>query len=635
MHFTHDNFANRLAVRLALRCTAAVVAMLGPAGCDQGPGGGDDDLALRAISGLEFFAQQGCAACHCNNGEGGCNLDAPNIQGASQETVDARLRGSQTLARHPMKLDAMTDEQMDHLAAFLDTVEGHAPLQGNSPMTQGYSLYVSAGCITCHLASAQGVNQGGIGVPIAGIDPENIYRALTAVPCHPLQRELPEEVSPECRFGISTNDVVQQLTDTPPPDLDPERTKLAYFLAFIAPPPSGGVVEPCNNVPGEICTIAGNGVPGFTGDNVSATDTLLYSPTEMELTDWNADGTLDLGIVDWNNHRVRMLYLDVETEGVRNRIVSIAGTGKVTGTDALNHCTDLAFDAEGSAVLANWHNQNIYRYRRDLVSGGDRDQLAGLCDLVCSDDSVGPTRVDETFLGLPVSLAVHPDGRIFFSESGCSRIRILTIGSGPAPQQPPQCLHTVNLYEDGLIETLAGAANVNGFFGVSGYAGDGGPASAAIFNVDNSPVMLNFGIDLSPENPPRRLYVADSLNNCIRYIDLLAEPPTIRLFAGVPGMAGYQDGPADSALFNFPINVYVHSSGDVYVPDARNHVIRKIDADGLSVSTVAGTGQAGFNGDNRPATNAKLNYPGGVAVHPDGRIFIGDSLNNRVRVISP
>src|SRR5262245_49056563 len=187
----------------------------------------------------------------------------------------------------------------------------------------------------------------------------------------------------------------------------------------------------------------------------------------------------------------------------------------------------------------------------------------------------------------------------------------------------------VNLFEDGLIETLAGQSRMNG------YAGDGGPATEALFNVDNSPVTVNFGIDLSPENPPRRLYVSDSLNNCIRYIDLMAEPPTIHLYAGTPGTAGLQDGPANSALFNLPTAVHVHTNGDLYVADSRNHVIRRIDARQQTVTTIAGTGRAGFNGDNRPATQAQLNYPGGIAVHPDGRIFIADTYNDRVRVINP
>jgi sugar lactone lactonase YvrE/mono/diheme cytochrome c family protein len=603
--------------------------MLGWLACTSTPSLTETDPTLRAIAGLELFSQRGCAACHCNDAVGGCNLNAPNLQGISRERVNQMLREDQLSFPHPLKMSA-TDEQLDDLVLFLQSLRPGAPLRGSSHVTQGYVLYVRGGCVVCHLSSGQGVNQGGLGAAIAGTDPENVYAALSgAIPCHPRQREVPENPSADCRFEITTNDTVASLTDTSPPDVDAERVLLSYFLSFIAPPSVSGRVEPCNRVPGEICTAAGNGISGYSQDGVAATESLLFSPLELALTDWNADGVLDLVVDDWNNHRIRIVYLDTVVDGVADRIESIAGTGKVTGADALNHPNDVAFDAAGALVMANWHNQNMYRYARGLVDGAQRDQLAGLCDLRCHEDDNGPTRVDETFIALPTSVAIHPDGRIFFSEGGCSRIRILTIGEQRTTQQPLQCITPVNLYGDGIIETLAGRREVNG------YAGDGGLASDAIFNIDNSPLNPNFGISFSPEDPPRRLYVADTLNNCIRFIDLSSEPPTIQLFAGSPGAAGYMDGPANQALFNFPANVYVHDDGFVYVADTRNHAIRRIDPDGRNVTTVVGTGRRGFNGDNVAATGALLDSPGGVVIHPDGRLFIADLGNNRVRVVFP
>jgi sugar lactone lactonase YvrE len=167
------------------------------------------------------------------------------------------------------------------------------------------------------------------------------------------------------------------------------------------------------------------------------------------------------------------------------------------------------------------------------------------------------------------------------------------------------------------------------------YVGDGGPAKDALFHVDETPVAANFGIALSRENPPARLYVADSGNHCIRAVHLLESPPTIELVAGTPTRPGFRDGPAREAMFNFPTNVVVDAAGRVYVSDTKNSAIRRIDAATGEVTTIAGTGVAGFNGDNRPATDAKLNRPHGVAIHPDGRIFIADTDNNRVRVIQP
>lgn len=597
--------------------------------CTPSPPPVTGDRTLRAIAGLESYSERGCAACHCNDAVGGCNLEAPSLQGVSLDRLNEKLRLDQVLYPHPVKA-TLSDTQLEDLSIFLGTLSEGTSIDGFSQVTLGYQHYIRGGCITCHLSSGQGVNQGGLGVAIAGTDPDNVYSALTGgVPCHPRQRVVPDTPGAECRYEITSNPTVQTLTDTAPPDSDDERVVLSYFLTFIAPPPTVGVVEECNDVSGEICTIAGTGVSGFTQDGVPATETLLFSPLELGLTDWNEDGVLDLAFVDWNNHRVRVIYIDTEIDGVANRIESIAGTGKVTGRDALNHPTDVAFDANGALVMANWHNQNIYRYARGLVDGADRDQLAGLCDLRCNDDSNGPTRVDETFIALPTSLAIHPDGRIFFSEGGCSRIRILTVGATRVTQQPEQCITSVNLYSDGIIETFAGHAGMNG------YGGDGGPASEAIFNIDNSPLNPNFGISLSPETPPQRLYIADTLNNCIRYIDLTVDPPTIHLFAGVPTSAGYQDGPAAEALFNFPTNVYAHTDGFVYVSDTHNHVIRRIDPNGGTVTTVVGTGERGFNSDNIPASTALLDNPSGVVIHPDGRMFIGDLGNNRIRVVHP
>lgn len=596
----------------------------------ENPNNGGDDSTLKAIRGLEYFSRNGCASCHCNDAVGGCNLDAPNIQNMPENRVDLMLRSAQVTRAHPVKLPA-TDQEIEDVATFLGTLGNGQRLNGNSLITQGYNLYVQAGCVTCHLASAQGVLQGGLGQAIAGTDPDNVYAALSGlITCHPLQGTIPDDVPAECTLGVTTNPTVQQLTDTAPPDADNERTKLSYFLAFIAPPPKVGVVEECENVSGEICTVAGNGISGFTGDDVPSREALLYSPLRVALTDWNVDGTLDLCIDDWNNHRIRMVYLDKETEGKMDRITSIAGTGKVTGDDALNHPSDVAFDADGGLVMANWHNQNMYRYPRNLVNGGDRDQLAGLCDLQCSADNPEPTSVIDTFLALPIAVSIHPNRQhIYISEQACSRIRLFTFGSGRERVQPAGCITPVNLWTDSTLEIVAGKGGMNG------YEGDGGPASEAVFNINNTPVVPNFGSQLSVENPPRYLYVCDSGNHIIRAIDLSVDPPTIELFAGVPQQSGFKDGPGDQALFNFPANVDVDAAGNLYISDWDNHAVRKIDPVTREVTTIAGTGVRGYNGDNLPAKETQLGYPGGVAVHPDGRIFIADSDNNRVRVIIP
>src|SRR5215218_3731188 len=106
--------------------------------------------------------------------------------------------------------------------------------------------------------------------------------------------------------------------------------------------------------------------------------------------------------------------------------------------------------------------------------------------------------------------------------------------------------------------------------------------------------------------------------------------PTLQLLAGtgVPGYLG-DGGPAVGAQFDAPMGVAVDAAGDVLVADLSNR-IRKITPDGL-VTTVAGSGIAGFAGDGGPATNAQLNHPTGVAVDAAGGILIADQRNYRVR----
>ena len=82
--------------------------------------------------------------------------------------------------------------------------------------------------------------------------------------------------------------------------------------------------EPCKKLPGTICTVAGTGVGGFERDGVPADTTQVYFPQSVALTDWNGDGTLDLAFVDWNNHRIRLVYIDAQIDGIPNKIISLA-----------------------------------------------------------------------------------------------------------------------------------------------------------------------------------------------------------------------------------------------------------------------------------------------------------------------
>jgi streptogramin lyase len=166
----------------------------------------------------------------------------------------------------------------------------------------------------------------------------------------------------------------------------------------------------------------------------------------------------------------------------------------------------------------------------------------------------------------------------------------------------------------GVIATVAGN-------GMAGYAGDGGPGRLAELN---QPTRLRLG-------PDGALYIADTGNNVIRRLDLNG---IITTFAGT-GEAGYagDDGPADEALLQSPYDMRFSPEGDLYVADAGNHVVRRIDAQG-TITTVVGTGQAGLEGDEGPAADCLLNEPTGINLDDDGSLWIADSHNHVVRRVS-
>jgi sugar lactone lactonase YvrE len=185
------------------------------------------------------------------------------------------------------------------------------------------------------------------------------------------------------------------------------------------------------------------------------------------------------------------------------------------------------------------------------------------------------------------------DGRILIADRGNGRIRRVEL--------------------DGTISTIAGN-------GESRFSGDGGPATSAA-------LAGPFGVAAVADG---RVLIVDTGNHRIRRIEL---DGTITTIAG-NGNAGFagDGGPATSAVLNLPRGATALADGRVLVADQDNHRIRRIELDG-TITTVAGTGTAGFSGDGGPATSAALSAPGGVAAQADGRVLVADRNNRRIRRI--
>ncbi len=238
----------------------------------------------------------------------------------------------------------------------------------------------------------------------------------------------------------------------------------------------------------------------------------------------------------------------------------------------------------------------------------------------------------------PTGVAIAADGRVFIADRANNRIRVValdrtvtTIVGGllnPVDVAVDDAAQLLYFTEEGAgisrvsrvaiggggpftAEIIAGDSN--------GYAGDGGPALAARFNTIG-------GIDVGPDGD---VYVADRGNNRIRRIDVATD--TISLLAGT-GVGGGDNGPALSATFSGPKDVAVAIDGTVYVADEGTNLVRRIT--GGTVTVFAGNYTSGFSGDSFAATSAQLNSPDGVAVAPDGNVYIADTSNNRVRMVN-
>ena len=166
----------------------------------------------------------------------------------------------------------------------------------------------------------------------------------------------------------------------------------------------------------------------------------------------------------------------------------------------------------------------------------------------------------------------------------------------------------------GIITTVAGT-------GTYGYGNDGVPANRAPLAGPTSVTSDAAGV----------LYITDSWSSRVRRVGLDGIVTTIA-GNGRPAFDG-DGGPANIADLNYPTDVALDGAGGIYIADFGNHRVRYIDPKGI-ITTIAGTGVPGYAGDGGPADKAQLNYPISVVLDGSGNLYIADSHNNRVRMVS-
>ncbi|MDB5025668.1 MAG: hypothetical protein JWP78_3423 [Mucilaginibacter sp.] len=258
-----------------------------------------------------------------------------------------------------------------------------------------------------------------------------------------------------------------------------------------------------------------------------------------------------------------------------------AGLVNGPGTAArFNHPFGITVDAAGNVYIADQGNSVI----RKMDPSGRVSTFAGMAAVQGSANGADTT----ASFYKPFGVATDASGNVYVADAGNNQIRIITPG--------------------GLVSTLAG----------TGAAGAAGGRDTATFN---SP--LGVAVDRGGN-----VYVADYGNNLIRKISAAGVVSTL---AGT-GATGADNGAGNIATFNLPEGVAVDASGNVYVADNGNDLIRKITPEGV-VSTLAGSGRAGSAGGTGPA--ASFNSPFGVAVDGAGNVYVADSGNNLIRKIDP
>ena len=394
---------------------------------------------------------------------------------------------------------------------------------------------------------------------------------------------------------------------------------------------------------GTLTTVAGNGFAGFGGDGGPATAAELHGPTGIFVQSGN------IFFADSFNNRIREV---VAATGV---IQTVAGTGTagyngdgVSATTAeLNQPTGLTLDGSGDMFIADFLN---HRIREVVASTGKILTVAGTGTAGYNGNNIQATTAQ---LNGPSGLDIDGLGDVFIADQGNFCVR--------------------EVAASGLITDVAGTCTVHG------SAGDGGPATSALFQ---RPVAVSerggniFIADIADNrirevtgatgiiqtvagngtagftgdgssaiqaelNQPsgvwvdgsQNIFLTDSLNNRVREVTAGASS-IIQTLAGngTTSFGGDGDLATGAQLFN-PGPVFVDSSGNILIADGANNRIRQVVATTGIIQTVAGNGKAGFTGDGGLATQAELNQPSGVWADGSGNIFIADFGNNRIREV--
>lgn len=265
---------------------------------------------------------------------------------------------------------------------------------------------------------------------------------------------------------------------------------------------------------------------------------------------------------------------------------SSAGGGYVDGTRTAARFSgpqSLAVANDGTVYVADTRNHVI----RAIAPDGFVSTVAGIAGERGSNDGAGR----EARFNFPAGIAVDANGTIYVADTNN---------------------HTIRKIVAGVVTTLAGSA------GVSGTADGNGAAARFTF-----PVGIGVALDGT-------IYVADTNNHAIRKI---TPDGSVTTLAGVKRALGYNDGFGTQASFRYPFDLAVAPDGTIYVADTSNELIRKVTPEGR-VTTVAGAAQTTGTTDGT-GNAARFDHPWGIAVDGSGNVYVADAENEMIRKIRP
>ncbi len=356
----------------------------------------------------------------------------------------------------------------------------------------------------------------------------------------------------------------------------------------------------CKKTPstsGYIYTIAGNGKLGDNGDGGSAISAEIDEPLSVAV-----DGSGSIYLPDIHNSKIKK----ISPQGIiatfaGNGTAGFSGDGGAAVSAQLSGPGGVTVDGDGNVYIID----GATRIRK-INTAGIINTIAGNGTLGYSGD--GGSALDAT-LNCPSGLAVDKNGNLYIADGANNVIRKIDVS--------------------GIITTVAG----NGFgagIDTGGYSGDGGPAISA-------KLWYPYGVAVDGSG---NIFIADNFNNVVRKVNTSG---IISTYAG-NGTYGFvgDGGSALSAQLNNVYAVSADNAGNVYISDAFNQRIRKVSTSQV-ISTIAGNGyvapnglpySGGFTGDGGLATLAELSFPAGTAIDRNSNLYIADAYNNRIRKVN-